>query len=109
MTDSVCWGDSFNGGAMRVFPDSGTHTLTLRNDTIEATGTPSVGFYVIASGGATETIDAANVIAGAEGTGISLQANSGATVTASFSNSNSRKPRPSPEPRSRRQPLRATR
>jgi hypothetical protein len=88
VVDSVCWGSSTNGGAMSVFPDSGTHTLTLRNDTIEATGSPSVGFYMIASGGATETIDAANVIAGADGTGIELQANSGATVTASFSNSN---------------------
>ena len=88
LTDSVCWANSTNGGSLRVFPDSGTHTLTLRNDTIEQTGSPSVGFYVIASGGAIETIDAENVIAGADGVSVNVQANSGATVTANFSNSN---------------------
>jgi hypothetical protein len=88
ITDSVCWGGAENGGAVRSVPAAGTHTLTLRNDTFEQTGTPSVSFYMIADSGTTETIDAKNVIVGSQGTEIQIQAESGATVTADLSNSN---------------------
>lgn len=67
ITNSVCWTDGSTGDALTVEPGSGSLlSLTLRNDTIEATGAGSSGDFglFVASSGTSQgvTVNALNVI-----------------------------------------------
>jgi hypothetical protein len=66
ITNSVCWTDGSTGDALTVDPGSGSLlSLTLRNDTIEATGVGSsgdFGLFVASSGSQGVTVNALNVI-----------------------------------------------
>ncbi|MDX6616656.1 MAG: hypothetical protein QOD60_1747 [Solirubrobacterales bacterium] len=88
MRNSVCWGNSFNGGALEQLPPtSGTSTVILRNVTAEATGDHSVGIYVIGSSNAVATIDAANTIGRGTNFDVEAQQYTGGSAHLTFSNS----------------------
>lgn len=83
MKDSVCWGVASNGAAVRN-PSSGGG-VTLRNVTVEETGTTSLGIDLISSPSTPIPLNAANVIA--RGSFADVHGEN-PTTTMTFTNSN---------------------
>jgi flagellar hook assembly protein FlgD len=89
MTDSICWSAGTNGEAVFNGNDGVTAAATLRNDTVEATGSGGIGVFVQGFGSAaTPSIALVNSIAHGAGKDIlvnNINGNS-AAVTADHSN-----------------------
>src|SRR3954453_2697363 len=83
LTDSVCWASGMSSDALK--DTTGTSpTITLRNDTLEATAANGGGLDIDATTGGNITLNAVNVIT----RGIVLITSSGASITGTVDHSN---------------------
>ena len=91
LTDSVCWASGANGKGMEAQTLSNT-TITVRNVTLEATGSGGIGARLQAGSPASVTVNMTNVIARGLGSDISLTEISGATLVANLDHTNHANP-----------------
>ena len=91
LTDSICWASGANGKGMEAQTGLNT-TITVRNVTLEATGSGGIGARIQADSPASVTVNMTNVIARGLGSDISLTEISGATLVANLDHTNHANP-----------------
>ena len=87
LTDSVCWASGPGGRGMEAQTGSAA-TLTMRNVTLEATGSGGIGARIQADSGANVVANLANVIAHGASSDVTLVQQAGGSLLANIDHSN---------------------